>query len=162
VRAYAENSVGFDYGNEVTFTTLNSPTVTIQTPTNRQSTTATLNGTITDDGGGTCTARGFNYGTATGVYGTTVTENGSFNEGTFDIDITGLVQNTTYFVRAYTTNALGTSYSSEIQFSTNTFPNTTAVTNLNTNSVTLQNQITSQSAIINQSTNSVTIDNIEL
>jgi hypothetical protein len=162
VRAYAENGVGFDYGNEVTFTTLGEPTVTIQTPTNRQSTTATLNGTITNDGGTDCTARGFNYGTATGVYGTTVTENGTFNEGTFDIDITGLTQNTTYYVRAYSTNSVGTSYSSEIQFATLTFPNTTTMTNATTTQGTITNLNTTQSAIINQTTTSTTIDNQEL
>ena len=49
-RAYATNSAGTSYGNVVTFTALNAPTVTTQAATSITGTTATGNGTITNLG----------------------------------------------------------------------------------------------------------------
>ena len=66
VRAYATNSVGTAYGNEVTFATsevtgavLNTTEVTTVT-----SVSAVAGGNITDAGGGTITARGICWGTS--------------------------------------------------------------------------------------------------
>ena len=64
VRAYATNSAGTSYGNEVTFTTNNItkattiPTLTTTDITSITSTSAVSGGTITDDGGGDITSRG--------------------------------------------------------------------------------------------------------
>ena len=55
VRAYATNSVGTAYGNEVTFTTnqVSAAVLSTTVATNLTSTTATAGGNITDAGGGT-------------------------------------------------------------------------------------------------------------
>ena len=160
IRSFGENTAGFGYGDELSFTTVGVAVVTEQNPTNRQSTSVTLNGTITSDGDDTCTVRGFNYGTSV-LYGSTTTENGSFNEGAFSSNITGLTQNTTYYYRAYATNAIGTSYSSGGTFSTNTFPSITPIDNIDAPSQSiLINTETTTSAIVNGTTSTANLTNL--
>lgn len=174
IRAYAENGSGFGYGDEVTFTTDRLSTVTLQNPTNRQSETATLNGTVTDAGGDTIIKQGFVWDTATQTapgnvapassgYDFTQSEIVSTIEGAFDEAITGLSPNTTYYMRAFAQNSLGYSYSDESQFSTLAFPNTTTMVNVDTQGATLTNTETQAgSGIINQSTTSTVVTNLNL
>ena len=64
IRAYATNSVGTAYGNEVTFTTIaNLSTLTTNTITSITTSSATSGGNITTDGGGAITARGVCWST---------------------------------------------------------------------------------------------------
>ena len=83
------------------------------------STTATSGGNITSDGGAAVTVRGVCWSTSTGPTTalSTKTSNGT-GTGIFSSSITGLLPNTTYFVRAYGTNSAGTAYGSEISFTT--------------------------------------------
>ncbi len=116
VRAYATNSVGTNYGNDVAFTTININTTGAS---NITLTTATSGGTISGDGGNPITARGVCWSASPGP--TTInskTTDGS-GIGTFTSNLTGLTGNTTYYVRAYATNSLGTMYGNEINFITN-------------------------------------------
>ena len=78
---------------------------------------ATLSGSITFDGGGASTARGFYWGTATS-YGNTTVENGIFGISTFSTGISGLSSCTTYHVAAYSTNYVGTATSPNASFVT--------------------------------------------
>jgi len=121
VRAYATNSVGTAYGNEITFTTLANitlPTVTTDDATNITQTTATSGGNVTSDGGGTVSARGVCWSTSTNpTLADSHTTNGS-GLGVFVSYITGLTANTQYYVRAYATNSVGTAYGNEITFTT--------------------------------------------
>lgn len=171
IRAFTENSVGFAYGEELSFITAGLPTATIQSPSARQSTTATLNGTVSDDGELSVTARGFVYDTvsralpgnvapASSGYASTAGDTGTFTEGTFNEPITGLSQNTTYYARAYAQNSVGYRYSDELTFSTLVFPNSTSVTNGTTNSVTLTNKQTTGVAIINLDTTTTNVTNL--
>jgi len=83
-------------------------------------TTATVSGNITSIGSGNATVRGVCYNTTscpTIADGKTV-ENGSFATGAFSANLTGLSANTTYYARAYATNASGTSYGAEVSFTT--------------------------------------------
>ena len=73
---------------------------------------------ISDDGGASVTARGVAWGT-----NTSPTISGSYTEtaqctGTFTSSLTGMTLNTTYYVRAYATNSVGTAYGAEISFTT--------------------------------------------
>jgi hypothetical protein len=81
-------------------------------------TQATVFGTVSSDGGATITARGFALSLsstlATGVSTTTV----SGTTGSFNYSSTTLAANTTYFYRAYATNAQGTAYGSIRSFVT--------------------------------------------
>ena len=119
VRAYATNAVGTSYGNQITFTTgAVAPTVTTTSASNVTSTSATTGGNVTADGGANVTARGVCYGTSQNptVSGTHTT-NGT-GTGAFTSNLTGLTPGTTYYVRAYATNSAGTSYGSQITFTT--------------------------------------------
>lgn len=118
VKAYIYNLTNYYYGAEVSFTTLKTtPTVTVQAPTDLAETTVTANGNITASGGENATVRGFKYGlTQTDTWDAHT--NGSFPIGAFTKGLTGLGANTTYWIRAYATNSIGTSYSGWIQFQT--------------------------------------------
>ena len=126
-RAYATNSAGTSYGGEQSFTTSapvapTAPTTSTIAASNITSTTATLNGNITSDGGATITARGFVYAISnagltigtTGVASVAV----SGTTGVFTENFTGLTAGTAYFYTAYATNSAGTSYGNEQSFTT--------------------------------------------
>lgn len=119
IRAYATNGAGTGYGNDVTFTTLAAiPTVTTAAITNITSTAASGGGEVTADGGLAVTARGVCWSTAANPS----TANSHTTDGTgtssFTSSITGLAPDTRYYVRAYATNNLGTSYGQEQTFIT--------------------------------------------
>ena len=120
MRAYATNSVGTAYGNELTFTTnaVTGAVVTTTLATNLTSTTAVAGGNITDAGGGTILARGVCWHTATGpTIANNKTTDGT-TTGTFASNITGLTNGVTYYYRAYATNSSGTTYGTEYSFIT--------------------------------------------
>ncbi len=149
VRAYATNSTGTAYGNQVTFTTLscNAPTVTTAAVTNITQTTATGGGNVTSDGGGAVTTRGVCWSTtANPTTANNKTTDGS-GTGTFTSSLTGLTANTLYYVRAYATNSAGTSYGSQVNFTTLPYPlptvTTANVTNITQTSATSGGNVTS-------------------
>lgn len=121
VRAYATNSVGTSYGNEINFTTasIQLPVLTTTAISNIGQTTSTSGGTISSDGGGAITARGVVWSTSQNptVALSTKTTDGS-GTGAFTSNITGLTANTQYYVRAYATNSAGTAYGNEVFFNT--------------------------------------------
>ncbi len=123
IRAYATNSVGTAYGNELSFET--SEQITLAGLTTAAismigQTIATGGGNISSDGGSPVTSRGLCWSTAinpTVSLGTKTTD--GTGTGEFTSSITGLSANTTYYMRAYATNNAGTSYGDEIVFKTN-------------------------------------------
>jgi uncharacterized protein (TIGR02145 family) len=130
-RVYAFNAVGnsLTYSNEVTLTTtalLALPTLTTSAVSLITQTTSSSGGTISTDGGASITARGVCWSTSTNptIALTTKTNDGA-GTGAFTSNITGLTTNTTYYVRAYATNTLGTAYGNEITFTT--LQNSTAI-----------------------------------
>ena len=99
---------------------LASPIVTTQAVTSISRTTATGNGNVTGLGVPHPTQHGHCWNT-TGSPTTadSKTQNGVKNAtGAFTSAITGLVTGTKYYVRAYATNAQGTSYGNEVNFTT--------------------------------------------
>jgi hypothetical protein len=117
VRSYATNSVGTNYGTQISFTTLNTATISATaSATSITSSTATIGGTITADGGAAVTTRGVVYGTITGSATYSVTS--GTGTGTYTINLTGLTPATTYFVRSFATNSVGTVYGTETSFTT--------------------------------------------
>ena len=120
VRAYATNSAGTTYGEQLSFTTISdsSPTVTTHAVSNITSTTATCGGNVTSDGGAIVTARGICWSTSQNpTVSSSHTTDGS-GAGSFSSSITGLAANTTYYVRAYATNSVGTAYGEQQNFTT--------------------------------------------
>ena len=120
VRAYAINSAGTAYGANESFTTLaNAPTVTTASITNITGATATGGGNVTNDGGAAITERGIVISTSTApTTADTKIADGAATTGSFTSSLTGLSPLTTYYVRAYATNSIGTSYGSEVSFTT--------------------------------------------
>jgi uncharacterized protein (TIGR02145 family) len=120
VRAYAVNGAGVAYGNEVVFITnpILVPTLTTTTASSITLTTASSGGNITADGGSPVTARGVCWTTtANPTTSNSKTTDGS-GTGTFTSSLTGLLPGTVYHIRAYATNVSGTSYGSDMQFTT--------------------------------------------
>jgi predicted RecA/RadA family phage recombinase len=81
-------------------------------------TTATSGGTVGADGGASVTARGVCWSTTTNpttLDSKTVDGTGT---GIFTSAITGLTSGTTYYVRSYATNSIGTTYGPEVSFTT--------------------------------------------
>ena len=94
------------------------PTVTTSSVTNIASSTATCGGNVTSDGGATVTARGVCWSTSQNpTISDSHTTNGS-GMGNFISSITGLTPNTTYYVRAYAINSVGTAYGTQRTFTT--------------------------------------------
>jgi hypothetical protein len=80
---------------------------------------AVSGGDIVNDGGSPITARGVCWSTsANPTIANSKTNDGSGN-GSFVSNINGLDINTTYFLKAYATNIIGTAYGNEISFTTN-------------------------------------------
>jgi hypothetical protein len=120
VRAYATNSAGTGYGSDVQFETDVVPTVTTTAISLLLHTTATSGGNVTADGGSTITARGVCWNTSTLPTTANSKTTDAGTTGAFTSSVTGLTKATTYHLRAYATNAIGTSYGSEVDFTTDT------------------------------------------
>jgi hypothetical protein len=119
-RAYAITSNGtVTYGFDTTFTTLaNIATVTVAEVTNIAGKTATSGGDVTYDGKAAVTAKGICWSTA---HEPTIEDNvveGGDGLGEFVCNISGLNGASTYYVRAFATNKMGTAYSDEVSFTT--------------------------------------------
>ena len=124
-RAYAINNSGsglFAYGEQKNFTTLGGPLVETVIPYSITSSTAQVGCNILSIGGSVLTARGVVISTSPGptlstgsvfsdlYYGSAVPQ--------YLTKLTSLNKDTTYYIRAYATNAQGTSYGEELIFST--------------------------------------------
>ena len=118
VRAYATNEACTAYGDEVTFTTLTTPTVTTAAVTNIGEHTATGGGNVTDDGGSPITVRGICWSTSHNPTTSNSHATSGSGTGSFTVNMTGLTALTTYYVRAYATNSVGTEYGNEVSFTT--------------------------------------------
>jgi uncharacterized protein (TIGR02145 family) len=120
VRAYATNSSGTGYGNEVSFQTLPVavPTLITTDASGITQTTVTSGGTISNDGGATITERGIVYGTSSDPTVTDTKISSEIETGSFSVNITSLTPNTTYYIRSYAINSAGTGYGNNITFQT--------------------------------------------
>ena len=121
IKAYATNSTGTSYGNELSFSTTLTDALTLTTtlPSSIGTATASCGGTVITDGGTLVTARGVVWSTMPNptIALATKTTNGT-GTGMFTSVISGLNPSTTYYVKAYATNSTGTSYGNELSFAT--------------------------------------------
>lgn len=130
VRAYAINSKGLSYGEQVSFQTKNRslPIVATLAAKNITYTTATIEAEVRESGGSEVTERGVCYSVSSNpTISDTKIMVGS-GVGMFIANLTDLSVETTYYVRAYATNAKGTSYGDEITFQTNAYSLPTVTT----------------------------------
>ena len=151
VRAYAVNSVGIGYGQEVSFTTLkeggnNKPIVTTNEVTEITINSAKCGGEVLSGGDAIIIAKGVCWSTSTNP---TVSEMYTIDGdglGSFTSKLTNLSDSTVYFVRAYATDANGnTSYGEEKSFQTIEMllpiVNTGDVTNITTTTATCGGEV---------------------
>jgi len=142
IKAYATNSSGTSYGEEISFTTLDKPSIQTITPSSVTVNSAESGGTIADDGGAEITSRGVCWNTSSNpTTSNFLTSNGS-GTGSFISSLTNLNSNTTYYIRAYATNIIGTAYGNEESFTTDegvTIPNveTSIITDITETSATV-------------------------
>lgn len=120
VRAYAINSLGTSYGSEIQLTTLSYslPALTTDTVINITSISAVSGGNVTSNGGNNLTAKGVCWSTSTNPSITNSHTTDGTSIGSFTSNISGLSANTTYYLRAYATNSVGTAYGNERIFTT--------------------------------------------
>ena len=127
VRAYATSAKGTAYGEEVTFTTLAKllPEVTTGEVTDITVSSATCKPNVTFAGNVDITECGVCWSTTPtptiednkdeGYHLGMIYNNGI---GSWKVMMTDLEHNTTYYVRAYATNEVGTAYGEEVSFTT--------------------------------------------
>jgi hypothetical protein len=119
IRAFATNGIGTSYGSDLTFTTSGvptAPTVTTTAASSITDTTAATGGNVTTDGGASVTSRGVCYSTSSNPT-SPCTSNGT-GTGVFSSSLSGLTASTLYHIRAFATNSVGTSYGSDLTFTT--------------------------------------------
>lgn len=119
VRAYATNSAGSEYGNEIWFTTLAEPSIVVMAnPVNITSNSAICGGNVTDDGGAIIVERGICWS----LEENPTTYNSHTSDGTgsgeFSSLITRLTPQKTYYIRSYSRSYTGTSYGNQISLTT--------------------------------------------
>ncbi|KKP52084.1 MAG: hypothetical protein UR43_C0015G0020 [candidate division TM6 bacterium GW2011_GWF2_33_332] len=134
VRAYAINKKGTGYSaTSRGFSTLDLDYATVLTtePTVLSHVSIRAGGNVTHDGNalGGVTQRGIAYGTSTNptIAGDHI-DSGT-GEGTFSVDITGLSQGTTYYMRAYAVNSEGVSYGTNWARTTTVYTTASVETN---------------------------------
>ena len=107
-----------DFGFSVRCVRNELPKLSDLTITAVADTTAVASCTVTDDGGSAVTVRGVCWSTS---HNPTINDNHTVDGtgvGSFTSSLTGLDNNTVYYVRAYATNVWGTTYSTEIRITT--------------------------------------------
>lgn len=120
VRAYATNTAGTVYGNELSFETAKlTASITTSPAIDITVSGATSGGTVLTDGGTAVTARGICWSLSSNPTISLVTKTtDGIGTGTFSSTMTALLPGRQYFVRAYATNDAGTAYGNEVNFST--------------------------------------------
>jgi uncharacterized protein (TIGR02145 family) len=97
---------------------VNTTSVTSVTPS-----TALVTGEVISEGGDQNTVSGFCYSiTPNPTLSNDTTVNNGTGIGVYSGTLQNLTPSTTYFVRAYATNSVGTSYGSELNFTTDSLP----------------------------------------
>jgi|GEM_PF-679974 len=128
VRSFATNAVGTAYSNVRSFKTgvvvASAPTVQTDNIVNIAATSATVDGTLINRGTAAITRYGVCYSTTNSAPTTAdlVTVAGTTDPASlplsFSINLTSLTQNTSYYVRTFATNSVGTSYGVARSFTT--------------------------------------------
>jgi hypothetical protein len=123
VRSFATNGVGTAYGDkvEVKTTMVSAPTVTTGVSSAVAATTATMAGSVKAIGTENITQYGHVWSStnATPTIADSKTSLGALTTAKdFTSNLTGLTAATTYNVRSYATNSVGTAYGDVVQFKT--------------------------------------------
>jgi hypothetical protein len=131
VRAFATNSDGTTYGNDISITTNNNPFIETISISSVTSNSVTITGIITGDAGWTYTqgftwclqSRGHNpwpYNNSNPAVEGYWQKPGWGSVGVYSTTITGLSSNSAYYIRSYwDVSGIGVGFGTEISFTTN-------------------------------------------
>ncbi len=119
VRAYVATLDGTEYGEEMSFSTPDLPTVTTTVISSISASSANGGGEVTSDGGDSVTARGVCWSTSPDPSIADALTSNESGTGVFVSALSGLECSTTYYVRAYASNSAGSSYGAQEEFITN-------------------------------------------
>ena len=116
-RAYATNSKGTGYGTTYVLYTMNGvASLSTGSVYNIGAFHATSEVSISEDGGAAITSKGLCWSTSPNpTLEDSFTEDGS-GTGSYTSTMTGLSLDSTYYVRSYAINAVGTYYGNEVQY----------------------------------------------
>ncbi|RLD66527.1 MAG: hypothetical protein DRI95_06575 [Bacteroidetes bacterium] len=117
-RLLAENQDESSLGNDISFITHSLASITTNAITEITSSSATSGGYVSSDGGSPVTDRGVCWGTSENPTVVDYSISSGTGIGTFTSSLTGLSDNTLYYVRAYATNSVGTAYGNQQSFTT--------------------------------------------
>jgi hypothetical protein len=118
-RAYATNSAGTGYGNMVTFTTEKTlPVLTTKAITEISAMGAVSGGNISTAGGGTITGRGICWSDSPNPTIANEKTTSTATASSFSAAIAKATPGTTYYLKAYATNEIGTGYGDQKTFTT--------------------------------------------
>lgn len=120
VRAYATNISGTGYGDQVSFTTMQTmaPSMSTTSITSFTTTTAVAGGNISNENGAAVTARGVCWSTHPDPTTSDSKTSDGTGPGIFSSTLSGLTANTIYYLKAYATNSEATSYGEVLSFKT--------------------------------------------
>jgi N-acetylneuraminic acid mutarotase len=126
-RAYATNSAGTSYGQQISFLTIQFnegstvPTLITIEVTSITSISAVSGGNITNDGGEEIIDKGIMWNTVPEWYiyddGVSIYRYGP-GSGSFVNNLSGLTPGTTYYVKAFAVNGVGTAFGPTLRFTT--------------------------------------------
>ena len=121
-RAFAINEKGVGYGIIKTYLTSKAKPILLTdlAVSNITSTAAMLNNTVLTNGGDNITSQGFCFATTPNpsVSNSKQLQTPILQTGLVNNNIVGFLPSTTYYVRAFSTNRFGTTYSNEVSFTT--------------------------------------------
>lgn len=138
-RAYATNINGTAYGNEYSFTTLiplSAPVLTTLSAVDITETTAIAGGSISYDGNSAIYERGVCWSTSANPTTANDKATSGATSGSFYTFLSGLSPSTTYHIRAYAINAVGTGYGNDLTFTTGSIVSIPTVTTSSATSIT--------------------------
>jgi len=119
IRAYVTNSVETYYGNEISFTTQDGiAELTTSTASSIKTSTATIGGNVTDEGGDPVVSRGICWSTSQNPTIENNVATSTATSGYYTCYLNGLTANTSYYARAFASNSIGTFYGNETSFTT--------------------------------------------
>lgn len=119
-RSYAVVNSVYYYGEDKTFITdkgVTLPAVEIKEATNVETTKATVNANMTDNGNGAISSYGFYYGTTEAASTKKVVGSNNIT-GEYSLELTGLQPNTKYYVKSFAVNQAGEYISNYTTFKT--------------------------------------------
>ena len=143
--AFAKSNAGLAEGETLSFATQAvKPIVETRSVSEVTTSGATLNAAIPSNGGSEITACGFYYSTSASMSNKLTAEFSGTPDSLFSVAVSGLQSFTTYYYKAFATNALGTAEGEVMQFTTVIKPSVTtnAATDLHSASATLNGNVT--------------------